>query len=60
MRNTVTITKRTDNIVAGTFSFEVNYSRGNPKIIKVTEGKFEAEIINIKELNELINTVLQK
>jgi hypothetical protein len=58
--NTVTITKRTDKIVAGTFSFEVNYSKDNPKIIKVTEGKFEAEIINIKGLNELINPVLQK
>jgi hypothetical protein len=58
--NTVTITKRTDKIVAGTFSFEVNYSKDNPKIIKVTEGRFEAEIINIKGLNELINPVLQK
>lgn len=44
--NTVTITKRNNKIVAGTFAFEVSTYKGSKKIVKVTEGKFEAEILN--------------
>jgi hypothetical protein len=44
--NKVTITKRSNKMVAGTFEFKANYSVGNKKIVEVTEGKFEAEIIN--------------
>lgn len=44
--NTVTITKKTDKLIAGTFAFELNYSAGNKQIIKITEGKFEVENLN--------------
>lgn len=44
--STVIITKRTDKMVAGTFSFDANTYAGSKETIKVTEGKFEAEILN--------------
>jgi hypothetical protein len=44
--NKVTISKRSNKMVEGSFEFEANYNEGNKKIVKVTEGKFEAEIIN--------------
>lgn len=43
LSNTVTISKKTDKLVAGTFAFEINYSAGNKKVMKITEGKFEVE-----------------
>jgi hypothetical protein len=44
--NKVTITKRSNKMVEGTFSFDANTYAGSKETIKVTEGKFEAEILN--------------
>ena len=48
LSNTVTITKKTDQSMVGTFAFDLNYSDGNKEIIKITEGKFEIELLNMK------------
>ncbi len=46
LSSTVTISKKNDKEVVGTFSFEINESKGIKNVVHITEGKFKVEVVN--------------